>query len=150
MGESFVVNSDAKAAGFVEFAKGLYKEHKYLVFTWSIGEKNSWPMKKTWRMWMGETAIWMASRGAKMPLVIKADGTMHGTRAFTADDAHELWVSTWLGVNDAGERYKTASGDKGLMLDMMNKHMLWAAERGLSLTIPKGGEYAKLQREQNK
>jgi len=30
---------------------------------------------------------------------------------------------------------------------MMDKHLQWAAERGLSLTIPKDGEYAKLSRE---
>lgn len=149
MGESFVINSESKVTGFFEFAKNLYKEHKYVVFTWSVGERNSWPMKKTWRMWMSETAAWMAKRGASMPLVIKADGTIHGTREFNEQDAHELWVKTWLGVDANGDRYKTASGDKANMLLMMDKHLCWAAERGLSLTIPKDGEYAKLTREQN-
>ena len=82
-----------------------------------------------------------------MPLVIKADGTMYGTRQFNAEDAHELWVKKWLGVDSNGDRYKTATGDKGNMLFMMDKHLQWAAERGLSLTIPKDGEYAKLTRE---
>ena len=149
MGESFTVNSDAKDKGFSVFAHDLYVKHKHVTWTYTTGERNSWPMKKTWRMWMSETAKWMAANGAKMPLVIKADGSVFGSREFNAEDAHELWVKTWLGVDADGERYKTASGDKGQMLLMMDKHLQWAAERGLSLTIPKDGEYAKLSREAN-
>jgi hypothetical protein len=147
MAESFVVNSDAKDKGFVEFAHSLYQKHKHVTWTYTTGEKNSWPMKKTWRMWMSETAEWMTKNGATMPLAIKADGTVLGTRPFDANDAHELWVRQWLGVDANGERYKTASDDKGQMLHMMNKHVQWAAERGLSLTIPRDGEYHKLSRE---
>jgi hypothetical protein len=150
MGEAFVVNSDVKDAGFVKYASDMYKKHKYVKWTPEFGEVNSWPMKKTWRMWMGETAKWMAANGATMPLVIKADGTMHGKREFTAQDAHDLWVRTWLGVDSSGERYKTATGEKENMLLMMDKHLAWAAERGLSLTIPKDGEYMKLHERQNK
>lgn len=103
--------------------------------------KTSWPMKKTWRMWMTETADWMANNGATMPLVIRADGTVFGKRRFNPQDAHELWVSTWMGIDADGERYKTASGDKGEMVNMMEKHCAWAVERGLKLTIPAHGEY---------
>ena len=144
MGELFIVNSDSKDKGFSVFAHDLYAKHKHVAWTWVTGEKNSWPMKKTWRMWMSETAKWMADNGATMPLVIRADGTLSGSRKFNAEDAHELWVRHWLGVDENGERYKTASDDKGQMLTMMNKHVQWAAERGLSLTIPKDGEYKKL------
>lgn len=144
MGESFVVNSDAKDKGFAVYAHDLYSKHKHVTWTFTTGEKNSWPMKKTWRMWMNETAIWMAERGATMPLVVRADGSFSGSRKFTPEDAHELWVRTWLGVDENGDRYKTASDDKAQMLHMMNRHVQWAAERGLSLTIPKDGEYKKL------
>lgn len=150
MGESFVVNSDAKDKGFPEFAHQLYLKHKHVTWTYTTGEKNSWPMKKTWRMWMGETAKWMAQNGATMPLAIKADGTVFGARPFDANDAHELWVRQWLGVDANGERYKTASDDKAQMLHMMNRHVQWAAERGLSLTIPRDGEYQKLNNEMSK
>lgn len=150
MGEAFIVNSDVKDAGFQKYASEMYKKHKYVKWTPEFGEVNSWPMKKTWRMWMAETAKWMSSRGATMPLVIKADGSSHGSREFSAQDAHELWVSTWLGVDGSGDRYKTATGDKGQMLHMMDKHLAWSAERGLCLTIPKDGEYQKLCKEQNR
>ena len=148
MGESFVVNSDAKDKGFAVYAHDLYAKHKHVTWTFTTGEKNSWPMKKTWRMWMSETAAWMAERGATMPLVVRADGSFSGSRKFTPEDAHELWVRTWLGVDENGDRYKTASDDKAQMLHMMNRHVQWAAERGLSLTIPKDGEYKKLNERQ--
>lgn len=150
MGEAFIVNSELKSAGFTKYAAEMFAAHKYVKWTPQFGEVNSWPMKKTWRMWMSETAKWMADKGATMPLVIRADGSVFGKRPFNSDDAHELWVSTWMGVDDAGKRYKTAGGDKGEMLQMMNKHLMWAAERGLNLTIPKDGEYQKLQDSQNR
>jgi len=149
MGESFVVNSDAKEKGFQVYASDLYKKHKHVTWTFTTGEKNSWPMKKTWRMWMAETAKWMAERGATMPLLINADGVAYKSRPFDANDAHELFVRQWLGVDEHGNRYKTATDDKGQMLHMMDRHIQWAAEKGLSLTIPKYGEYSELQRKSN-
>lgn len=110
--------------------------------------KTSWPMKKTWRMWMSETATFMANNGATMPLVIRADGTTHGSRPFNSDDAHELWIRHWMGVDADGERYKTASGDKGEMVSMMDQHCAWAVERGLTLTIPAHSEYMKYREAQ--
>lgn len=150
MAESFVVNSDAKDKGFGIFAHELYVKHKHVTFTWTTGEKNSWPMKKTWRMWMSETAKWMAERGATMPLLVNAQGVAYKSRPFDANDAHELFVRQYLGVNEDGERYKTATDDKAQMLHMMNLHIQWTAERGLSLTIPKEGEYMKLNGEMSK
>ena len=96
---------------------------------------------------MRETAEYMAANGATMPLMVKKDGTIWKSRPFDENDAHELFTRTWLGEDD-GERYKTASGDKGEMLHMMDKHLAWAVEKGLKLTIPQDGEYMKWCQEQ--
>lgn len=141
------VNSEFSKAQFhkqidIDFEKNKCTDYE----VYPKGKVNTWPMKKTWRMWMRQTATWMAARGATMPLVIRADGSWHGSRPFNEQDAHELWVSTWLGVDQDGERFKTADGDRGKMLFMMDKHLAWAAERGLKLTIPNDGEYVKLKR----
>lgn len=110
-------------------------------------EANSWPMKKTWRMWMSEIAKHMADAGVTMPLMINKDGKIYGRRPFDEKDAHELFVRQFLGVDENGDRYKTASGDKGKMLNMMDEMISWATERGISLTIPGDGEYMKLKKE---
>ena len=107
----------------------------------------TWSMKKTWRMWMSETGEFMASRGVTMPLMHSRDGKPWGSRPFNKDDAHELFVRKYLGVDAYGERYKTATGDKGRMLYMMDCHVGWAEEKGLALTIPNDGEYLKLKKE---
>ena len=109
---------------------------------------NSWPMKKTWRMWMRETADFMSGNGVTMPLGVTAEGVPWGKRPFNDDDAHELWVRHWMGVDSDGARYKTASGDKGEMVSMMDKHSAWAADKGLFLTIPQHGEYMKYREAQ--
>ena len=109
---------------------------------------NSWPMKKTWRMWMKETADFMSGNGVTMPLGITKEGEPWGSRPFNSADAHELWIRHWMGVDADGERYKTASGDKGEMVSMMDKHSAWATERVLFLTIPHHGEYMKYRESQ--
>ena len=114
----------------------------------------SWQMKKTWRMWMSETAEHMTRNGAFMPLCFKWDDELqrsigHGRRPFTSTDAHELFVRTYLGEDDDGERFKTASGDKGEMVRMMDQHLVWCVSKGWELTIPMDGEYMKLREAQN-
>lgn len=146
MGEQHLVRDEFSKSRLLEFVQALDLKGKPWLFKWSRHNPNSWPMKKTWRMWMRETAEWMAGRGATMPLCMK-HGQPHGTRPFSEQDAHELFVRTHAGVDANGERYKTASGDKGQMLLMMDKHLAWATERGLFLTVPNDGEYMKLKGE---
>ncbi len=148
MGSEYIINSDSALAQALAGLCEKYKEKRFLKLKVTDGQRNSWPMKKTWRMWMSQTATWMAGNGVKMPLAIKADGYPWGERPFNADDAHELFVKTWIGVDANGERYKTASGDKGVMLHMMDRHLEWALDRGVQLTIPESGEYSRLKQQQ--
>lgn len=143
-GTTHKVSNQFTRERLLEFVQSLDLSGKPWVFKWSRENPNSWPMKKTWRMWMRETADWMAGNGATMPLCMR-DGQPWGSRPFNEQDAHELFVSHHLGVDEKGERYKTADGDKGQMLLMMDKHVAWATERGLMLTIPQDGEYMKLK-----
>lgn len=140
MPEQHIISDDFTRRRLIQFIKQLDLTGRPWKFTWSRHRTNSWPMKKTWRMWMRETAEWMARNGATMPLCMR-NGQPWGSRPFSEQDAHELFVKTHLGVDANGERYKTASGDRGQMLHMMDKHLAWCTERGIMLTIPREGEY---------
>lgn len=110
--------------------------------------KPSHSMIKTWRMWMQETAQFMAANGVTMPGYLTAEGKAVDSRPFSPDDAHELFVRRYCGVDENGERETTSyKGDKGKMLHMMDSHLAWATEKGLSLTVPQGGEYKGLSDE---
>lgn len=127
---------------FLDFLQGLDLKGGPWSFKWSRVRPNSWPMKKTWRMWMRETAEFMRANGVTMPAYIHK-GKQYGSRPFTEQDAHEAFLARWLGVDEDGERFKTANGDKTLMLHAMDQHLAWATERGLFLTVPEDGEFMK-------
>lgn len=146
--ERVVVDTKNKAKQFAELVMTHAEERKIMIYEIkSQADLNTAPMKRTWRMWMRETANWMAANGAVMPLMIKRDGTNHGSRPFNEQDAHELFTRQYLGVDASGERYKTATGDKGTMLSMMDRHLAWSTEKGISLTVPSDGEFQRLREE---
>lgn len=116
------------------------------------------PMLRTWRGWMRETAVWMAWNGARMPLVIRSDGTLWGSRAFNENDAHDLFTAKWLGVDESGVRYSwrmrgegadgSTAAPKSKRLRAMECHEEWCTDRGIKLTIPEDSEYRKLKMSQ--
>ncbi len=111
-------------------------------------QKSSQSMKGTWRMWMKETAAWMANNGATMPLYFRPNGQPHGKRPFNEQDAHECFMRTWGGVDASGDRPHQEKVTKGEMLYIMDRHLAWAMEKGISLTIPNDGEYQQCKREE--
>mgnify|MGYP000218137650 FL=1 len=138
-----------------EFLEGGYLKADYRL---TKPRKNTVPMIKTWRGWMGETAKEMAARGITMPLYYDTKGIAHGRRPFNADDAHEMFIRTYLGVDEDNERFKTAikgetdeeiQEQRGKMLHAMDRHIEFCAERGIFITIPNDDERAKLKREQS-
>lgn len=120
------------------------------------GNPGSWPMLKTWRKWMDETAREMSRRGCTMPTYIDPEGVSHGTRAFKADDAHDLFTSMYLGTDNEGRRKTWSLTDKdgeiqaskGDRLWAMQMHVDYCMERGIKLTIPSNSEFRKLQEAQ--
>lgn len=139
-----LIRKDVEKGGYFYAAYRLVKPRQSTV-----------PMIKTWRKWMAETAGHMAANGVTMPLYIKSDGEHIGSRPFGADDAHELFLRTYLGVDKDGERFKTRRGltpqgaeeQRGKMLFAMDSHIAFCLERGIRITIPNDDEYAKLKRE---
>lgn len=120
----------------------------------AITESNGngkWGMARLWRKWMDITATFMAHNGAVMPLMIDKDGNPYGSRPFNANDAHELFTSQWLGLNEKGERlsWKKSEGvntaDKGQRFVAMMKHENWCVEKGINLPKPRNSELAELE-----
>jgi hypothetical protein len=109
------------------------------------------PMLRTWRKWMTETAAEMNRRGCHMPMYVDHKGQPQGQRPMNGDDAHELFTSTYLGVDEQGRRKSWSLSDKedevqasmGDRLHAMDTHVQWCLERGIKLTIPRNGEYYK-------
>lgn len=109
------------------------------------------PMLRTWYKWMDETAREMARRGCTMPLFVDSRGRTRGSRPFKKEDAHDLFTSMYLGVDEQGRRKSWTMSDnenevQASMEDRlwaMDRHLEWCAERGIKLTIPRNSEYQK-------
>jgi hypothetical protein len=123
-----------------------------------IKEVGSQTLLNTWMMWMQETAEFMSWQGVTMPLYIRKNGEKVGLRKFEQRDAHDLFTSQYLGVDEKGRR-KTWSRPKkkknneiqasiGDRLFAMDTHKQWCMEKGIKLTVKKDSEYMKLKAEQ--
>lgn len=133
-----------------------------LVVTTQSGNVGKWGLARLWRAWMDSTAKYMAGNGVTMPLCISKTGKYHGTRLFNANDAHELFTCQHLALDDNGLRLSWAkSGEstekgvgrkatKGERFIALQRHEMWASDRGVILFKPRDSEYSKLTEEQEK
>lgn len=127
----------------------------HLIVSTKSADTGKWGMARLWRAWMDSTGKWMAANGATMPLFINAKGEWYGTRKFNKDDAHELFTSQWLGVDETGKRLCWAKAPhddmipaiKAQRFTAMLRHENWATERGIQLMVPRDSEYMKLKEE---
>ena len=107
---------------------------------------------------MSTTAKFMADKGATMPLMIKSNGDQYGSRRFSPEDAHELFTSQWLGLDEGGNRLswsksgsdKSRAATKGERFNALRKHESWCVEKGIKLFVPRDSEYNKLAEDQDK
>jgi len=128
-----------------------------LLFTSQDPSIGKWGMAKLWRMWMSETAKFMAANGSVMPLMIAKDGSWFGERPFNEKDAHELFTSQWLGLDGEGKRLSWAKDDREGMRKAtkaeryiaMMKHENWCIEKGINLPAPKDSDYFRMKKEQD-
>lgn len=129
------------------------KESPVLILSIQKPGIGKWGMARLWRAWMETSASFMASNGVTMPLMINANGIIHRTRPFNAADAHELFTSQWLGVDEDGTRLSWSkkgrdgmrAATKGERYHAMVKHDNWCIERGIKLFKPMDSEYAQME-----
>ena len=133
-------------------------EHNVLILTLKPATVGKWGMAKLWYSWMASAAKFMAANGSKMPLMIKSNGEWYGSRPFNEKDAHELFTSQWLGVDEKGIRLSWAKGkhdgmrpaSKGERWIALRKMEIWCVEKGINILNPRDSEYRKLTEEQEK
>lgn len=127
-----------------------------LVVSTQDANAGKWGMARLWRSWMTKTGDFMAANGVTMPMMIDKEGEIFKTRPFNGSDAHELFTEQWLGVDDKGVRLSWSKqgrddmrpATKGERYFALNRHEIWALDKGLTLFNPRDSEYEQLKREQ--
>jgi hypothetical protein len=142
---------------FIDELQDELSKNKLMIITTQQARTGKWGMARLWRKWMATTASFMAKNGAKMPLMLSVSGENYGSRAFNSDDAHELFTSHHLGLDEKGYRLswsKSGSDDsraatKGERFDALRKHENWCVEKGIRLFKPRDCEYELLSKDQS-
>ena len=142
---------------FIADLRHELSETNELLLTSQDPSTGKWGMARLWRMWMDETAKFMAAQGSVMPLMIGKDGNWFGERPFNEKDAHELFTSQWLGLDGEGKRLSWAKDDRDGMRKAtkaeryiaMMKHENWCVEKGIILMVPRESEYFQTKKEQD-
>ena len=132
------------------------KEAPVLIVSSQSAGTGKWGMARLWRTWMTSTAKFMAGNGVTMPQYIEPNGTFHGSRPFNSNDAHELFTSRWLPMDENGERLSWSrsgqdgrrAANKGERYIAMMRHEEWACNKGILLLKPRDSEYEKTRLEQ--
>ena len=139
---------------FYDIQLELEKSPELTVST-TNGDTGNWGMARLWRAWMAKTGAFMAANGITQPMMIGRDGVIYKTRPFNKSDAHELFTAEWLGVDENGVRLSWSkkdrdgmrAADQGERYYALNRHEIWALEKGLTLFKPRDSEYDQLKRE---
>ena len=132
------------------------EEAPSLVVSTQNADGGNWGMARLWRAWMAKTGKFMASNGITQPMMIGKDGVIFKTRPFNGNDAHELFTEEWLGCDENGTRLSWSKqgrdgmrpATKGERYFALNRHEIWALDKGLTLFKPRDSEYDQLKCEQ--
>ena len=127
------------------------EEHGTVIVSSQPASVGKWGMSRLWRAWMKPTTAFMVAQGAYMPLYYRKDGTPYGKRAFTENDAHDLFTLQWSGEDSDGKRLSWSKegrdgmrpATKGERFHMMLRHEEWALNKGIQLMKPRDSDFAK-------
>ena len=67
-GEQWIVNSDSKLGGFLAHAAELYRQHKYVTFSWSTGQQRSAQQNNALQLWCERVAKTLNDAGLEMTI----------------------------------------------------------------------------------
>jgi len=149
--KTFIVNSTVSLAAFGSFVEGIFREKKYLTFTWRIGEDRSLDQNSLFHVWLSEWAAHMAGISRKEVVPQMVEFLKRKVKRRYYQETGYRWMLDKLidpeTGEDAGILYASSGdykvGEMYLLLTWMQ--MTAAQENGLVLESK--GQYAKLQRE---
>lgn len=149
--ETFTVNSATSAMAFYRFVQTLFSEHKYLTFSWRIGEKRSLSQNRLLHLWCTQYAAHHLNKDVKAV----TDGELEGMKRIAKKHYYAetgfSWLVHWV-VNPENPTQKkldftsSATWKQGEAYLFLTWLQMKAATDGLILESR--GEYAELQRQE--
>lgn len=150
--KTFVVNSGPSLITFNKFVDALFTEHKFVTFTWRIGQDRSLDQNSLLHVWLTDYAAHLAGIHKKAVTAGMVEYLKRKCKKAYYKHSGQPWMLTTLVNPESGEEGETIfassrdykRGEMFLFLTWLQGH---AAEDGCILESI--GEYAKLQRQVN-
>ena len=148
--KTFLVNSPTSLMAFSSFVAQLFREKKYLTFTWRIGEDRSLDQNSLLHVWLTIYAAYLLEKDRRSVTESELEGIKQiAKRRFYAETG-AAWMVTIPMDPFTGELLRPMlRSSKNYTREEMFHFLTWlqmtAANDGLVLESK--GQYAKLQRE---
>lgn len=150
--KTWIVNSMADLIAFPKLIESLFEEHKFLTFTWRIGQDRSLDQNSLLHVWLTDYAANLAGIHKKAVTPGMVEFLKRKCKKAYYKHAGQPWMLTTLVNPVTGQEFETIfasskdykRGEMFLFLTWLQNH---AAEDGCILESL--GEYAKLQRKSN-
>jgi len=150
--KTYLVNSMPSLVAFQPLAESLFKEHKWVTFTWRIGEDRSLDQNAIFHVWLTEMVAHYLNKDKKQVTEAEVEGMKRTAKLRYYNETGADWmVITPIDPKTGKEgklmlrsskNYKT--GEMFLFLTWLQMHAA-----GDGIVLESKGEFKKKQREQN-
>lgn len=149
--DKFIVNSDLSMRAFCVFAENVFREKKFITFSWRIGEKRSVDQNALFHLWLTELACHFAKCGKKEVSAGMLEGLKRTVKGLYYREHPDVWMIHDIKCPLSGRSKKgftsSASWKRGEMFMVLSWLQMFAAENGCVLEAR--GEYKILQESSN-
>lgn len=149
--KTFLVNSPIAVLAFVNFIQSLFREHKYVTFTWRIGADRSLDQNALLHVWLTEYAAHLLNKVKKAVTEAELEGIKKVAKRRYYNETGAAWmvirpIDPWTGEAGALQLRSSKEYTRGEMFIFLCWLQNIAAGDGL--VLESRGEFSKFQREQ--
>ena len=148
--KTFLVNSPIAVLAFVNFMQALFRDHKYITFTWRIGADRSLDQNALLHVWLTEYAAHLLNKAKKAVTEAELEGIKKTAKMRYYTQTGFEWLIVTAVNPWSGEEYKPQlRSSKKYTRGEMFLFLTWLQDTaaGDGLVLESRGEYAKLQKE---
>lgn len=149
--ETFTVNSATSVMAFHRFVEQLFREKKYLTFSWRVGERRSIDQNALLHVWLTEYAAHCLDKDKKLVTKGELEGMKrHAKRMYYAHTGFTWLVHEVINPANPEQRKLDFTSSKDWKRGEMYLFLTWLqmTAAGDGLVLESRGEYAELQRKE--
>jgi hypothetical protein len=148
--KTFIVNSPTSLVAFASFVASLFRDKKYLTFTWRIGQDRSLDQNALLHVWLTIYAAYLLGKDRRVVTEAELEGIKKTAKRRFYAETGASWVVIQPIDPFTGELLNPVlRSSKNYTREEMFHFLTWLqmTAAGDGLVLESKGQYAKLQRE---